>query len=95
MIINIADVDNIPDIKDIEALTKKYNFVLVGFSGVTRNDIKGRIFNAGYTVFNAAAAKDLAVNQQPAPAPAQETVKTVTVVKEVEVPAAPAQEPAK
>jgi septum site-determining protein MinC len=92
LIINIADVDNIPDIKDIEALTKKYNFVLVGFSGVTRNDIKGRIFNAGYTVFNAAAAKDLAVNQQPAPAPAQETVKTVTVVKEVEVPAAPAQE---
>jgi len=91
LIINIADVDNIPEIDDIVALTKKYNFVLVGFSGVTRNDIKGRIFNAGYTVFNAAAAKDLVVNQQQS-APVQETVKTVTVVKEVEVPAAPAKE---
>ena len=97
LIINIEQVENIPEISEILALTKKYNFVLVGFSGVTRNDLKGKIFNAGFPVFNASGAKDVVpppiTTSSPAPTvPTPEPqVKTVTVVKEVQVPVAPNQ----
>lgn len=59
LIINIEAVEDIPDVAEIKKLTDKYNFILIGFSGVTKNDIKVRIFNAGYPVYNAIAAKDI------------------------------------
>lgn len=94
LMINIAEVESIPEISEIESLTNKYNFRLIGFSGVNnRNDIKGRIFNAGYPVFNEAGAKDLAVNAQAA-APQVQTKEVIKeVIKEVVV-KVPAEAPA-
>ncbi len=66
LIINIDGLEDIPEIGEIKKLTDKYNFILVGFTGVTRNDIKVRIFNAGYPVYNAIAIKDVIQAQGPA-----------------------------
>ncbi len=70
LIINIEKVDDIPDVAEIKKITDKYNFILVGFSGVSKNDIKVRIFNAGFPVFNAVGARDIPSPVQSAPAPA-------------------------
>lgn len=69
LIINIEGVDDIPDVAEIKKITDKYNFILVGFSGVSKNDIKIRIFNAGLPVFNALGARDIPQAQLPQPDP--------------------------
>ncbi len=82
LIINIESVDDIPEISEIKKLTDKYNFILVGFSGVSRNDIKIRIFNAGFPVFNALGARDIPQPQNSQTAPESQTkVETKIVTK--------------
>ncbi len=88
LIINIAEVEDIPPVEAIRELTDKYDFRLVGFSGVTKNDIKVRIFNAGYPVFNAIGAKDILSSpinaQQPAEKPQPKT-QPAQVSKDIQV----------
>ncbi len=91
LIINIEGIEDaggdIPEVAEIKQITDRYNFILIGFSGVSRNDIKVRIFNAGFPVFNALGARDLTPPPAPAPAapapapvPAEPQVKVVTKV---------------
>lgn len=88
LIINIENVEEIPEISVIKDIVTKYNFILIGFSGVKKNDTKIKIFNAGYPVFNAVGAKDIISpvnnNQQTAKVQQTQQVQTKVVEKIVE-----------